>query len=492
MHYTIDCRTTSEHILNITMHIEQIDTPVVDLQLPAWRPGRYELSNYAKNILSVRSHTTNQEPLFIEKITRERWRIHMNGNTEATVNYEYYAQQMDAGNSWLDENLVYINFINCLFYVTERMDEPCHVKLLFSNSYTVGCGLKAIEPYSLYAKDYYELADSPMMASASLQHYTYHVDQIPFHIWIQGGEGMLNWEKALEDFCQFTEVQINTMGEFPQKDYHFLLFLLPYQHYHGVEHRNSTVMTLGPAEQIGHSLYEELMGLASHELFHAWNICTIRPKELLPYDLTQENYFPTGYVAEGVTTYYGDLFLARSGFFDPSRYYAEITRTFNRHFMQSNAARLSLIESSFDLWVDGYSAGVPNRKVSIYHKGALAAFILDMEIRRSTNDQKSLDTVIQLLWQRFGKSGIGYTHDDYIAIAEEVAGHSLKDYFAACITGTEPLQNYLANVLAYIGCVLQIFPLVDKPGCVEILITPVQENESREKWLQNTSAISLY
>jgi len=490
MHYTVNCYNTEQHILHITLHLQQVDAPVIDLQLPAWRPGRYELSNYAKNILSVAGYTLDNELLFIEKTNRQRWRLHMNGHTAAVIRYEYYAQQMDAGNSWLDDNLVYINFINCLMYAEGRMDEPCQVTMQMPEHYQIACGLPATALHTLAAADYYQLADSPLIAAPELVHHTYTVGQTLFHIWAYGGDAIpalsateTDWRRVVADFKGFTQVQIAQMGEFPQADYHFMLFLLPYQHYHGVEHRNSTVMTLGPAEQLSGSLYDELLGLASHELYHAWNICQIRPKELLPYDLTQENYFPTGYVAEGVTTYYGDLFLARSGFFSGERYYSELTRTLNRHFTQSNAARLSLVESSFDLWVDGYTVGIPNRKVSIYHKGALAALILDLEIRQLTNNQKSLDDVMRLLWQRFGKTGIGYTHYDYVQIAEEIAGQPLMEYFDECITGTAPLQNRLASALQWIGCELIIRPLPEKPGCVEIQIIASETNANQQQWL---------
>jgi len=52
-------------------------------------------------------------------------------------------------------------------------------------------------------------------------------------------------------------------------------------------------------------IYKELIGVASHELFHCWNVKSIRPIEMMPYDYTKENYSASGYVYEGVTTYYG-------------------------------------------------------------------------------------------------------------------------------------------------------------------------------------------
>jgi predicted metalloprotease with PDZ domain len=483
MQYTITPEP-GKNLLHIQLTVSSIEDATLELQLPAWRPGRYELANYAKNMLAVQVFNDRNEPLAVQKITKDRWLVHPQGAAEVTVKYSYYARQMDAGNSWVDAHFVYINFINCLLCAEGCQDEPCQVRLHLPESYQIACGLPQPEPGRLEAESYYRLVDSPLIASDTMHHRTYTVKGHQFHVWVQG-EVHFSWEQLLQDFRGFTEAQMHMMGGFPCPEYHFLLHSLSIQHYHGVEHWNSTVMTLGPAEKISSELYPELVGLASHELFHVWNVIRIRPAELLPYDLTRENYFPTGYVAEGLTTYYGDLLLARSGFFTPTQFLAELNRTLNRHFMNSNTAALSLVQSSFDLWVDGYTAGVPGRKVSIYHKGALTALILDLEIRQLTRDEKSLDDVMRLLWERHGQRNIGYYHHDYISIAEEVGGESLSGYFAECIEGTTPLAERLAQALRHVGCDLEVAELPDNSGNVQVIIRLQEENTSLQKWLRS-------
>jgi predicted metalloprotease with PDZ domain len=207
-------------------------------------------------------------------------------------------------------------------------------------------------------------------------------------------------------------------------------------------------------------------------LFHAWNIIRIRPTELLPYDFTRENYFDTCFVAEGVTTYYGDLMLRRSGVFDDDAYLKELQVIVKRHFENNGRAFQSLTESSWDLWLDGYEKGVPDRKVSVYHKGAIAALILDLRIRRLTGHARSLDDVMRQMWVRFGKPFIGYTLDDYRTVAEAVAGEQLTDYFNLCIFGNSPLEEPLNELLAWVG--LQVVweaPTADLPGGVRLLDT---------------------
>jgi predicted metalloprotease with PDZ domain len=274
------------------------------------------------------------------------------------------------------------------------------------------------------------------------------------------------------------------MGGFPCKEYHFLFHWLPYQHYHGVEHQNSTVITLGPASQTA-ALYSEVLGISSHELFHTWNVIRIRPMELLPYDFTRENYFTTGFVAEGITTYYGDLFLARAACLPLEAYFAELSQTLNRHFMLANQASLSLLESSYDLWLDGYTAGAPGRKVSIYHKGALTALILDLELRQLTDDARSLDDVMRYMWEHFGQKEKGYTLADYQNAVATVAGRDYKEYFEECIEGTGSLENRLRKALHYVGCNVQVQPNEQNPGniIVQLVLDPRRSPEAERHLL---------
>lgn len=480
MIYTISYPNASNHSIFIQLFVQNIDSDHIKLQLPSWRPGRYELANFAKNIQQFKIVDHQNQPVHFHKMTKDRWWVHTKNTKEVKVVYSYYAQQRDAGGSWLDETLVYINFINCALYVEGRLAEPCEIRLNIPEYYQLACGLKRVASRVLLADNYYQLVDSPLMASASMQHEIYQVGKHIFHLWLWGNCSP-NWTNVKAHFQQYTAYQIKVMGDFPCEDYHFLLQFVPYQHYHGVEHQNSTVIVLGPDSEF-EKLYPELLGICSHELFHTWNVIRIRPKELMPYDFTKENYFPTGFVAEGVTTYYGDLFLKQSGVISTEEYLQELATTLRRHFELNGRSNQSLIESSFDLWLDGYVAGVPNRKVSIYHKGAVAALILDLEIRQRTDHVRSLDDVMRFMWNYFGKSQMGYTLDDYRAAVEEVTGRSQQSYFDECITGNSPLEDRLNQALVFVGLEM----LTDELGKVSLiskeLITEA-EKINLKKWL---------
>ncbi|MDQ3393657.1 MAG: M61 family peptidase [Bacteroidota bacterium] len=454
MHYTISYTSQNTHFIDITLHLKIVNEEEIFLQLPAWRPGRYELANFAKNIQKFKVVNEKGDALPFKKNTKDSWSISTSNEKEIYVHYNYYAFQMDAGNSYLDESQLYINFINCLLYDKKRMQEKCLVKLKIPEDYLVACGLPQVEKNVFDAVDYYRLVDSPLMASKDLFHLSYEVEKYAFNIWVIGSVNT-NWGWVLEKFRAFTKKQIEMMGGFPHPDYHFLFQILPYKHYHGVEHFNSTVITIGPSEKFNRDEFlNNFLGVSSHELFHTWNAIRIRPKELMPYDFSKENYFETGYVAEGFTTYYGDLFLVRSGVFEKNTYLKELNSLIYRHFDNNGRFNLSLTNSSYDLWIDGYVSGIPNRKVSIYVKGAIVALMLDLEIRTLTNFEKSLDDVIKQIWKHYGLKKHGYTSEDIKNAIEQVTGKNFDGFFHKYIFGNEPEEHKLGELLNIVGCKL--------------------------------------
>ncbi|MBK7816258.1 MAG: hypothetical protein IPJ60_01145 [Sphingobacteriaceae bacterium] len=241
-------------------------------------------------------------------------------------------------------------------------------------------------------------------------------------------------------------------SDFPFDEYHFLFQITPFKFYHGVEHFKNTVIALGPGYDLHQAkVYEDLLGVSCHELFHAWNIKTIRPKEMLPYDYTKENYAETGFVYEGFTTYYGDKNLYSSGVFTVEQYFETLEERLDKHFNNFGRYNLSVAQSSWDNWLDGYVPGVPYRKTSIYDEGNLIAFMLDVIIMEATQNKRSLRDVCRKLHNEFGKKGKGYSKENIIELCEEAAGKDLKDFFNKFVFGANDYDEGLVPCFNYLG-----------------------------------------
>lgn len=459
--YYFSYKSASTQYIDIEVNILTGGITTLSVQLPAWRPGRYELGNFAKNVKGFTVTNEQGEVLPFEKVTKDCWEVETQGAETITVKYSYYANQLNAGATWLDATQLYVNPVNCCVYAAGMENYPCRVEIDVPKSYQLACGEKhTIELSDTGAKlifeteDFDRLADTPFIASATMQHDTYEVAGTLFHLWFVG-ESKPNFTKIKEDFIAFTAKQVEVMGSIPVKEYHFYFQILPTPYHHGVEHITSTVIALGPSYKLMYGeLYDDFLGVSSHELFHVWNIKTIRPAEMLPYDFTGENYFTTGFVAEGVTTYYGDTFLMRSKVFTPEAYLALLADNVKRHYHNYARHNYSVAASGFDTWLDGYVPGAPNRKVSIYNEGCLLAFALDVQIRKHSNNQHSLDDVLRRLYADFGQKNRGYTADDYKMLAEVTAGTSFDNFFADYIFGTKPYNDLLNECFAYLGLTL--------------------------------------
>ncbi|MDX1903692.1 MAG: M61 family peptidase [Thermonemataceae bacterium] len=446
--YHIGCSKPLEHLLEISCIFRNISSANISLHIPAWRPGRYELQNYAKNIDKVLVRSLEGENLPCKKSSKDTWEIQTLGNSEIKVSYHYYAFQLDAGGCFVDDKQVYLNFSNCLLYQIESVDEPCEVVLDIPPHFSVACALEKKNKNTLLANNYHHLVDSPLLASYTMQYNSYQVANTNFHIWING-EWRVDWAFLLQDFEKFTKAQIALMGEFPEDNYHFLCQIVPYKFYHGVEHQASTVVCIGASEEMNHSeeAYQDFLSLCSHELFHAWNVCKIRPIEMMPYQYHQETYFESGFVAEGITTYYGELALLRGGIWTPQQFLDEMNKILKKHNDNFGWLNYSLTEASWDLWLDGYKTTMPNRTVSIYHKGAIVAMMLDLEIRLKSYQKYSLDDVMRAMWVKFGKTQKGYTLQDFQRVCEESTQVSLQNFFNLYIKGIEPLKDYLSELV---------------------------------------------
>ncbi len=454
--YEVYCNSPNQHFIRFKAVLPVTNSETI-LKISAWRPGRYELGNFAKNVRNFKVSDVDGKRIEFRKTDKSSWLIHTGNLEKIVVEYEYFAAELNAGSSFLDETQLYVNPVNCFLYSDDYKNESYVINLSIPDHWKIACSLIS-ENNVLTAKNYEELADSPFICSANLSHDSYEVNGITFHIWFNNHKHV-DWNRLKTDFIKFTTKQLEDFTHFPANEFHFLIHSLPYSAYHGVEHLKSTVITLGPSYDIFGSLYSELLGVSSHELYHVWNVKSIRPIEMHPYDFEKENYSRLGYVYEGVTTYLGDLYLLKSGVFNLDSYLKEFNKQLQKHFDNPGRFNYSVAQSSFDTWLDGYVAGAPGRKVSIYTEGCLLAFIADIKLRKATGNKYGIEEVMKRLYFDFAQKGIGYSEKEYREILEKVSGESFDDYFSNYIHGTQPYDNLISQSLEYLG-----LELIQKPS----------------------------
>jgi predicted metalloprotease with PDZ domain len=424
--------------------------PELILQFPRWRPGRYELGNFAKNVRSLKVFSKEGQALDFEKIDTHVWRVSGINSTQISVRYSYYAAELNAGSTFLNDEMLYINPVNCLIFPQGCEDQSCKLQVFAPSSFDYA-GTLAQQNGLIVAQDYHELVDSPFLFAKHVDSRSYQVQGIDFQVsFIETVQ--VPWDRVLQDFEKFTREQIADFGQFPEPRYHFINIILPYSHYHGVEHSASTIIVLGPDHAVFNKLYDELLGVSSHELYHAWNVKSIRSADMWPYDYSKENLSAMGYLCEGVTTYLGDYYLMKCGIWSPKRYWKELEILIQRHLDNFGRFNSSLAESSFDTWLDGYVQGAPGRKVSIYNEGALFALVTDVFIRQRTQGKKSIADVMEQLYSRFYKKNKGIMDEDYINMVIEISeDEAYRKLFDSVVHHRISYDSFVLEALEALG-----------------------------------------
>lgn len=406
--YTLSMPVPHSHLFEVEVRVPSTES-VVEVTMPVWTPGSYLVREFARNVQDLAAHDVSGLPLSCRKISKHSWRIEGGSPGPLTIRYRVHANELTVRTSHLDASHGYVNGASVFVFVRGMENDPVRVRILAPEGWRVATSLHESEDGTFRAADYDELVDSPIEIGTH-RTIAWTQEGLPhrFAVW---GPGEIDEARLEADTRRIIDVCSRMFGGLPYEGYLFILHLVP-DGRGGLEHRASSTLQCSPASLA--SDYESLVALVAHEFFHVWLAKRIRPAVLGPFDYTAENYTRLLWVVEGVTTYYTDLILVRSGVITPDRYLERQADSIARFRSTPGRHHQTLEDSSFDTWIKFYrpDAHTPNSQVSYYHKGSLVALAIDMEIRRASEGARSLDDVMQLLWTRHGLPDVGIPEDE--------------------------------------------------------------------------------
>lgn len=480
--YRIRPISPNAHLFQVDIEIPNRGDEELILSLPAWIPGSYMIRDFARNIPTVVVEATDGSTLHCRKRDKHTWVCPAQGAL-IKVSYQVYAWELSVRSAHLDATHAYFNGSSLLLRVKAMEQLPCLIQLMppdepFGADWRVATSLKPIEVdrrgFGVYrADDYDDLIDHPVeMGNVDELHF--RIADVPHRMAITGRH-QADTQQLADDLVRICAEHVGLFGELPIDRYLFLVTAIG-EGYGGLEHRFSTSLLCSrqdlpnAADEKRSEAYVRFLGLCSHEYFHLWHVKRIRPLALMTGELDREVHTRTLWAFEGITSYYDELALVRSGCIDTKTYLGLLAATITRLMRTPGRAVQSLAESSFDAWIKFYKQdeNAPNAIVSYYVKGALVALALDLTIRAGTQGRVSLDAVMRELWLRHGRTGLGVPEQGVEAVATEVSGLDLRGFFAMALDGTEELD--LEPLLAGVGIAMRLRASggpKDLGGCVE-------------------------
>lgn len=480
------------HRYRITLTVQAPSPDGQRLSLPAWIPGSYLIRDFSRQIESLTAHAGSRR-VPVDKIDNHTWQA-APCDGPLRVEYTVYAWDLSVRGAHLDETHGFFNGTSVFLRVHGQDHLPCLVDLAPPRGidgwkvYTSlpeargHTGAARRHGFGLYlAPDYDALIDHPVeMGTPQVASFTAHGAE--HELVFTGVAPNLDLARITDDVRRICETQIaffEPRGKrapfLDSSDRYVFMTMVTGDGYGGLEHRASTALmtarkdlpVLGQQGQ-GEG-YRGFLGLVSHEYFHTWNVKRIKPQAFVPYDLAQPDLTRLLWVFEGFTSYYDDLLLLRSNVITQNDYLRLLAKTITSVTRTPGRHKQSVAESSFDAWTRYYKQdeNSPNALVSYYTKGALVALGLDLLIRQESAGAHSLDDVMRLLWQRYGRDfyrgkAQGLAEDGLPALIKEATGVDARRFIARHAYGTADVP--LAELLAAQGVKLQWKASVNIPS----------------------------
>ncbi|MFP5287082.1 MAG: M61 family metallopeptidase, partial [Thermoanaerobaculia bacterium] len=422
--YTLRFPAPQTHYLEVEALFPTEGKPEIELMMATWTPGSYLIREFARQIETLSAAGEAGEILPVEKTQKNRWRVSTRGQSRVAVRYRIYCRELSVRTNFVDEGFALINGAPTFLTLASGGERPHDVRVVLPPEWKVAVSPLPPTPggagHAWRAEDFDALVDSPLYAGNAQVH-RFEVAGKP-HLLVNEGEGTV-WDgpRSAADAEKIVRETVAFWGTAPYPRYVF--FNLITEGGGGLEHRDSSVLMTSRWKARTREGWIDWLGLVSHELFHAWNVKRLRPVELGPFDYEREVYTRGLWIAEGFTTYYGDLLVHRAGLSTRKEYLKELSRHIET--LQTSPSRLiqPLDEASFDAWIKYYrrDENAVNTATSYYVKGAVVAFLLDARVRRATGGRRSLDDVLRLAYQRHSGER-GFTAGDFYRAVDEAAG----------------------------------------------------------------------
>jgi len=458
--YTVRVDRPTTHMVGIDIVARQVESNELKFIIPAWAPGRYAIYDFAKNVQDFSAEGADSHPLPWIKLDKQTWRVGA-GEARGTVHvhYQVFANDLTGSFSQVDSEHANLNGPSVFMYVDEHKPDPIELTVEAPAQWKVLSGFQtSTTERTFHAPSYDRLVDTPLEISGNctldqfqeqgktigVAVHTYNDDDSDRTALIAGLKKIVHAE----------------MTSMPPPDFEHYLFIFHFvpdiSMGDGMEHLNSTQIIVQGSVR---DSTQEALETAAHEFFHLWNVKRLRPAALGPFDYTRENYSRSLWVAEGITSYYGYLFLLQSGLWTRGQFLNRLANEMYTLDREPGKKVMSAEASGFSAWFFDRSpqmqeTNFSNTTISYYNKGALLAMLLDLEVRSRTQGRKSLLDVMHYMYHQFYEApattyygpGRGYEEKDLVEALDSVTGSDFAPFFERYVSGTDalPYQETLA------------------------------------------------
>ena len=456
---TIDLKKIRKDKVFVTVKVPSCATQIATWCMPAIVPGTYAKYDYGRFITNFKAYNNRGKRLKTQRKNSNEFLI-LNALELASISYKVndtwdassknnYVFQPAGTNIEKNKNVV-LNHFGFVGYLADMQNYNYEITIKKPSNFKASTSLKVknIDPETdlEFANNYLQLADSPTLYCNS-DTLTFKCKNTNIHIDVYSSQGIVNAKKIQRCISPLANALALFFNQLPINDYHFLFYFSGTNDHKvwgtgasgALEHNYSSFYFLPEIEDTV-TLYSLINDIAAHEFLHILTPLNIHSYEIENFDFIAPKMSEHLWMYEGVTEYFSHLVQVRSGLITEQ----ELITTMENKIKASNEYPVfSFTDMSKNVCIAPFKDYFEN----VYQKGALLAFLLDIELTTLSNNKFGLFELMNSLTLKYGpnKPFIDSTLFDEITQATHP---KIKDFFNRYIIekDTLPYAEYLKKI----------------------------------------------
>ncbi|WP_431157882.1 peptidase M61 [Winogradskyella poriferorum] len=438
----------------------RFSTETVTYRLPRVVQGTYSVSDFGKYADDFKAIDYDGNALSVNKIDTNSWTI---SNATQLDRIEYYVNDTydietsggiqgeqpfsPAGTNIEPENYVlnlhgFVGYFDSLknnaytLDVTAPSDFVRTSALESKGSRTSDDGTMMTSSY--YAPRYFDITDNPMMYG-KLDVEEFMVGDIKIVLSLYSPTGQHTASSLKETVYKMMEAQKAYLGDInstPRYDIYVYLSKgdeTSPKGFGALEHHTSTVVVF-PEDSSLEGLKASMIDVVAHEFFHIVTPLSVHSEDVHYFDYNNPTFSKHLWMYEGVTEYFAQHFQIYEGLIDNNKFYNTVMEKINTSKNLDDAMSFTIM--SENVLEDPYASNYYN----VYMKGALIGMCIDILMRKESDGQRSMLSLMKELSNKYGKNK-PFVDDDIIDEITAMTYPSIGEFFKTHVEGDVPI-NY--------------------------------------------------
>lgn len=468
--YKVDILNIKDDKVKVMLECPTIAKDQINFNFPKTIPGTYSTENYGLYIEKFKAKDKTGKALKAKKITENTWQISdaknlasieymVNDSWDAGVKkdkiFEPAGTNIDAGKNVVMNNAGFFGYFDGMekTAIEVAVTKPADfVGVSSLNDKIVNANLQVFN-----AESYHRLADCPILF-AKPDTAQFMLGKTLVTIAVVNESGKPTAKKVYDEVRISLEAAQKFLGVLPVEKYSFLIFIKDYkaimaevqsgkmgffkklkmaklfkgQGFGALEHDNSSLYFL---PDFGNDEYiETLKDVCIHEFMHIITPLNLHSERIGDFNYIEPKMSKHLWLYEGITEYFAGQIQLKAQILSPDEYLKKIAKpkiTEGNEFPNT----MSYTEMSENVLVKPYK----DQYNTVYNRGAMMGMLLDFEIMRLTNGEKTLRDVVLKLSRSYGPNK-SFNEETFIDEFVAEVNPELKKFFTKYIMGKDSLD----------------------------------------------------